>query len=194
MRNLILAGAAALAFSAAPAMAQNTAQDMDAGAYNMTPAQQQMFMNWEDDQRIAYTRWPIEVQEYYWTLNDNQMRGWWVLNDEQRLRIVDMQPQQRAAAWTSIMNQMSGATPMPATPSATTTAPRTANTTVGNIQYRSTAVVQNTPGDQGPPTGDVPICSPNEQDNCINAWEAGKRGPGVTKPLGYWPGQPASNM
>ncbi|MBU1605953.1 MAG: hypothetical protein KKD08_03975 [Alphaproteobacteria bacterium] len=175
-------------------MAQNTAQDMDAGAYNMTPAQQQMFMNWEDDQRIAYTRWPIEVQEYYWTLSDNQMRGWWVLNDEQRMRIVDMQPQQRAAAWTSIMNQMNGATPMPATPSATTTAPRTANTTVGNIQYRSTAVVQNTPGDQGPPTGDVPICSPNEQDNCINAWEAGKRGPGVTKPLGYWPGQPASNM
>lgn len=197
MRNLILAGAAALAFSAAPALAQTTTQDMDAGAYNMNPAQQQMFMNWEDDQRIAYTRWPIEVQEYYWTLTDDQVRGWWVLNDEQRMRIAGMQPQQRAAAWTSIMNQMSGATPMPATQSATAgTAPasRAANTMAGNIQFRSTAVVQNTPGDQGPPTGEVPICSPNEQDNCINAWEAGRRGPGVAKPLGYWPGETDDQM
>lgn len=187
MRNLILAGAAALAFSAAPAMAQDTAQDMEAEAYNMTPAQQQMFMNWEDDKRIAYTRWPIEVQEYYWTLNDNQRRGWWVLNDEQRMRIVGMAPQQRAAAWTSIMNQMTGATTMPATTT-------TSTATSGDIRYRSNAVVQPTPYDEGPPVGDVPICSENEQDNCINAWEAGKRGPGVAKPLGYWPGQPASEM
>lgn len=181
MRNLILAGAAALTFSAAPAMAQDMAQNMDAGAYNMTPMQQQMFMGWEDEQRIAYTRWPVNVQEYYWTLNENQMRGWWVLNDEQRMRIVGMAPQQRAAAWTAVMNQMTGATTMPATT-------RTSTVTSGNIQYRSNAVVQATPYDQGPPVGDVPICSVNDYDNCINAWEAGKRGPGVTRPLGYWPG------
>lgn len=195
MRNLILAGAAALAFSTTPAMAQDTAQEMDAGAYNMTPTQQQMYMDWEDEQRIAYSRWPTNVQEYYWTLNEDQTRGWWVLTDEQRVRIVGMAPEQRAAAWTSVMNQMTGAATMPATASArATTAPRATTATAGNIQYRSTERVQATPGDQGPPTGEVPICSANEQDNCINAWEAGKRGPGVARPLTYWPGQPASEM
>ncbi|MBU2341927.1 MAG: hypothetical protein KKE77_11880 [Alphaproteobacteria bacterium] len=93
------------------------------------------------------------------------------------------------------MNQMTGAATMPATASArATTAPRATTATAGNIQYRSTERVQATPGDQGPPTGEVPICSSNEQDNCINAWEAGKRGPGVARPLTYWPGQPASEM
>ena len=190
MRNLILAGAAALVFSAAPAMAQDMPQSMDAGAYDMTQAQQQMFMTWEDEQRIAYTRWPVNVQEYYWTLNDSQMRGWWALNDEQRMRIVGMAPQQRAAAWTSIMNQMTGATTMPATAATTTTS----TVTSGNIQYSSNPVVQATQYDQGPPVGELPICSANEQDNCINAWEAGKRGAGVARPLDYWPGQPASEM
>lgn len=195
MRNLILAGAAALAFSTTPAMAQDTDPEMDAGAYNMTPTQQQMYMDWEDEQRIAYSRWPTNVQEYYWTLNEDQTRGWWVLTDEQRVRIVGMAPEQRAAAWTSVMNQMTGAATMPATASArATTAPRATTATAGNIQYRSTERVQATPGDQGPPTGEVPICSANEQDNCINAWEAGKRGPGVARPLTYWPGQPASEM
>ena len=90
---------------------------------------------------------------------------------------------------------MTGAATMPATASArATTAPRATTATAGNIQYRSTERVQATPGDQGPPTGEVPICSANEQDNCINAWEAGKRGPGVARPLTYWPGQPASEM
>lgn len=196
MRNLILAGAAALTFSVAPAMAQDMSQDMDAGAYNMTPMQQQMFMSWEDEQRIAYTRWPINVQEYYWALNENQARGWWALNDEQRVRIVGMAPQQRAAAWTAIMNQMTGATPMPTDPgpasARATTAPPAAM--AGNIDYRSTARVQATPGDQGPPSGEIPICTANQQDNCINAWEAGKRGPGVNRPLNYWPGRPASDM
>jgi hypothetical protein len=195
MRNFILAGAAALAFTATPAIAQDMSSDMEREAYNMNPSQQQMFMDWEDDRRIAYERWPANIQEYYWTLNDNQTRGWWVLNDEQRMRIVAMQPEQRAAAWTSILNQMTGAAAMPATASdRATTAPRAAAATAGNIQYRSSERVQATPGDQGPPTGELPICSANEQDNCINAWEAGKRGPGVARPLDYWPGQPASEM
>jgi hypothetical protein len=208
MRNLILAGAAALAFTASPLMAQDMADDMDSdmegGAYNMNPTQQQKFMSWEDEQRMAYEGWPANAQEYYWTLNQDQMRGWWVLNDEQRLRIVAMQPQQRAAAWTSIMNQMSGATPMPATQNAANAAATPAsrmaspsgmaNTMSGNIQYRSTERVQATPGDQGPPTGEMPVCSANQQDNCINAWEAGKRGAGVNRPLDSWPGRPASEM
>ncbi|MGI8943017.1 MAG: hypothetical protein ACR2FJ_02055 [Qipengyuania sp.] len=183
MRNLILAGAAALALTAAPALAQ----DMDHGAHDMNQAQQQMYMGWDDEQRIAYQRWPAEVQQYYWTLAPMEVEAWWVLTDPQRVRIYEMTPQQRTAAWQQIAAQMNAGSSQ-----STTAQARTAAGTSGNIQFRRSEVVQSTPGDQGPPSGEVPICSPNEQDNCINAWEAGKRGPGVTRPLTYWPGKPAS--
>ena len=68
---------------------------------------------------------------------------------------------------------------------------RTATLALAALLTAGTAHAQATPGDQGPPTGDLPICSPNQQDNCINSWEA--RGTG-TKPLDYWPGRPASQM
>ncbi len=178
MRNLFLIGAAALAFTAAPAVAQN---DMAGQSYEWTDTQKSMYDRWPADRRTAYDAWPPEVQEYYWTLQPTQAEGWWMLNDNQRLRIYEMTPQQQATAWTQIATQMNAA---PAASSRSTAG--------ANMRFVSNAVVQNTPGDQGPPTGEVPICSANEQDNCINAWEAGKRGPGVTKPLGYWPGKPAS--
>ena len=39
-----------------------------------------------------------------------------------------------------------------------------------NIRFVSNARVQPTPGDQGPPppTAQLPICEPMQQDNCIN--------------------------
>ena len=58
---------------------------------------------------------------------------------------------------------------------------------MGNMRFVRSEVVQATPGDQGPPTGDLPICENNAQDNCINAWEAGQRGAGVTRPLENFP-------
>ena len=180
MRNLIMAGAAALAFAAAPAIADD---HMEAEAYMMTDAQEADFMTWTDDKRMTYKAWPIAAQEYYWTLTDAQKEGWWMLTDPQRVRIVEMTPAQRSAAWTQISAQING--------SATTPAATATTTTSSNIRFVRNERVQATPGDQGPPTGDLPICSPNQQDNCINSWEA--RGTG-TKPLDYWPGRPASQM
>lgn len=60
--------------------------------------------------------------------------------------------------------------------------------TSGNIRFVSSTVVQPTPTDAGPPTGDVPICGRNDYDNCINAWEAGRRGAGVDRPADRYPG------
>jgi len=60
------------------------------------------------------------------------------------------------------------------------------------MQWVSTPMVESVPTDTAP--ANPPICAPNQQDNCINAWEAGKRGPGARKPLPYWPGKPASEM
>lgn len=178
MRNLIMAGAAALAFTAAPAIADD---HMEAEAYMMTDAQEADFMTWSDDKRMTYKAWPIAAQEYYWTLTAEQKNGWWMLTDPQRVRIVEMTPEQRATAWTQISSQMQART-------VATTTPASAS---GEVRFVSNAVVQSTPGDEGAPTGDLPICSPDEQDNCINSWEA--RGTG-NKPLDYWPGRPASEM
>ena len=159
MKKLIFASTAAcgLAIAAVPAIAQ---MDTEAESYAMTDAQEKMYLDWSAEQRMTYQEWPIAAQEYYWTLNDNQKNVWWnTLNNDQRVKIVTMVPEQRMAAWQSINSQLSG------TATATTT-----RTTSGNakINYTSNAVVQPTPGDEGPPTGDLPICEAMEQDNCIN--------------------------
>lgn len=175
MKTLLAAGAAlGLVMAAAPAIA-------DDHMYEWTVEQKAMYDGWPEDRRTMYDAWPMEAQEYYWTLNADQQSGWWVLNDQQRVRIVGMTPEQRAAAWTSIMNQMSGST----TSATARTAARSAST--AGPRFVSKAVVQNIAMDQA--QGEVPICGPNDFDNCINSWEARKTG---NRPLNYWPGQPAS--
>ena len=54
-----------------------------------------------------------------------------------------------------------------------------------NMRFVSNAVVQNIPA---PHQGEYPVCESDADDNCINAWAAGRRGPGVDRPLEYWPG------
>ena len=160
MKKLIIASTAAcgLAIAAMPAVADD---HMDGDTMEMTAAQKAMYDGWDANNRSTYDAWPSAAQEYYWTLDDNQKDVWWnTLNDDQRVKIVEMAPQQRMAAWQSINTQLSG----------TATATPTRTTTSGNmkINYRSNAVVQPTPGDEGPPPANLPICEPNEQDNCIN--------------------------
>lgn len=187
MRIFLMAGAAALAFGAAPAL------HADDHMMEMSATQKSMYDSWPADRRSAYDEWPKDYQVYYWTLTPAQMDGWWVLTNDQRARVFAMTPEQRTAAWAAIANQMNGRSDMATTSTSTQMAGNTGAMS-GNIRWVSNAVVQNTPADAGPPTGDLPICAPNAEDNCINAWEAGKRGPGVTKPLDYWPGKPASEM
>jgi len=88
----------------------------------------------------------------------------------------------------STTGSMSGNTPGSATTgSMASTTGATASGNMGNMRFVRSEVVQATPGDQGPPTGDLPVCENNAQDNCINAWEAGRRGAGVTRPLENFP-------
>jgi len=184
MRNIILAGAAALAFTATPAIADD---HMEAEAYMMTDAQEADFMTWSDDKRITYKGWPIAAQEYYWTLTDMQKEGWWMLTDPQRVRIVEMTPQQRSTAWTQIAAQMNGSstTATTATTASTSasTSPRFVSKEVAQPITRSTAANIS--------AEDLPVCTANQQDGCINSWEKNRTG---TKPLDYWPGRPASQM
>lgn len=192
MKSYILAGAAALAL-ALPAAAQDMAVTSDGTVYVLTDTQQAQFDTWPPDRRTAYEAWPATYQEYFWTLTPEQQSGWWVLTDDQRARVYAMTPEQRTQAWAAIASQMAGGTPnanASATARTATTAATMANT--AGPRFVSNAVVQNISADA--PPADPPICTPNQQDNCINAWEAGKRGPGVTRPLDHWPGKPASEM
>ena len=162
MKKLIIASTAAcgLAMTAVPAIAQMNAE---AESYAMTDAQEAMYMNWSAEQRMTYQEWPMAAQEYYWSLNDSQKKIWWdSLTNEQRVKIVEMAPQARMSAWQSINTQLSG------TATATTTTTRTASAGNMRIEYMSNAMVQPTPGDEGPPPADLPICEPMQQDNCIN--------------------------
>ena len=188
MNRFFLAGAAALAL-AVPAVAQNMAVDADGDVYVMTDAQETIYTAWPADRRSAYDTWPNDYKVYYWTLTPTQQNGWWVLTDDQRAKVYAMTPEQRAQAWTAIAAQMASASP---SATAATTASTSATTRAATINWVSNATVQSVPTDSAP--ADPPICAPEQQDNCINAWEAGKRGPGVTRPLDHWPGKPASEM
>ena len=192
MNRFFLAGAAALAL-AVPAVAQDMAVDANGNVYVMTDAQKTIYTGWPADRRTAYDTWPNDYKVYYWTLTPTQQNGWWVLTDDQRAKVYAMTPEQRAQAWTAIAAQMATGTPnanASATARTATTAAASASTM--GPRWVSNEVVQTTPADTAP--ADPPICAPNQQDNCINAWEAGKRGAGVTRPLDYWPGKPASEI
>ena len=74
MRNLILAGAAALAFTAVPAAADD---HMSGESYSWSTEQEAAYDQWPADRQTAYDAWPAGVQEYYWTLSPVQTEGWW---------------------------------------------------------------------------------------------------------------------
>lgn len=209
MRNLMIASAAALAFAAVPAVGsaqmQSNMNQMNQPRATMTAEQQRMYDRLDADKRMVYDRMPMEQQQYYMTLNTQQQDAWFMLDDDQRMRLYNMEPTQRNAAWTSVMQQinaantgMTGAMPQNNAAMSNHTAMNNSmartnnmamnNQTVGNIRYVSTTLVQPTPADAGPPTGDVPVCGRSDYDNCINAWEAGRRGPGVDRPADRYPG------
>jgi hypothetical protein len=184
MKTLLTATAAAAALAlSGPAMA-------DDHMVELTTAQQTMYDGWPEERRMTYDGWPMEAQSYYWTLTPEQTEAWWMLTDEQRVRVVGMTDAQQTAAWQSIISQINGTATAPAATQAQTNASSTA-TTSGDVRFVSNEMVQNAPA---PHNGEYPVCTANMQDNCMNPWEAGQRGRGVTKPLEYWPGEPASEM
>ena len=186
MKKLFFAGAAALALTAIPATAQDVAVDAEGNVYVLTEVQQADYDAWPLDRQTLYSGWPYGVQEYYWTLTPVETTGWWVLTDDQRLRIYEMTPEQRALTWKQIAAQMNAS----ATATTATTAAASASTAAPRFVSRE--VTQSTPSSYVKASGDdLPVCTPNQQDGCINSWE--KNGTG-NRPLNYWPGRPASEI
>lgn len=205
MNKISLAAAVALA-AALPLSAQETMtpESSTIATPTMTTDQQSDYDSWPPDRRTMYDGWPSTLQVYYWTLDPAQRNGWWALNDDQRAQIYAMPPERQTQVWASIDQQMRGIAPPP--PAASTsvgagaTTGATARTTVtrapaapaapsGPIEWSSSEVVQAV---QPPRQGEYPVCKGDTDDQCINPWEAGQRGPNVNRPLAYWPGKPAS--
>lgn len=180
MRNLILAGAAALAFTATPALADHHMEGET--MMELSADQRATYDGWPAERRSAYDAWPAEVQTYYWTLTPAQTKGWWVLTDEQRVKIYGMTPEARTAAWTSIAAQMGGT-------SATATTTAAATTSGTSPRFVSNTMVQTAPAAH---SGEYPPCKGDMQDNCVNPREAGLNY--GNQPLNYWPGKPASEI
>jgi len=195
MKKAFLAAATALSMAAVPAMAQQqtTASPDNAPAFHSAAHEDTLremdaetrvyFDQLDEDQQAMYVGWDAPLQDYYWTLDDNQRDAWWYLNDEQRATIYQIQaPEQRTAAWNSVLSQVAEME------QGTDTTPAPNNT--GDLRFVSNEMVQSAPA---PHQGEYPVCESDADDNCINAWAAGQRGPGVDRPLDYWPGEPASS-
>lgn len=182
MRTIILAGAAALAFTATPAFADH---HMDDEGFTWSAEQEAMYDAWPADRQAAYDAWPAEVQEYYWTLTPVQVKGWWLLTDDQRIRIYEMPPEARAQAWMQVQAQVPNATATAATSAA-------ASASTMTPRFVSKEVTQTTPAGYAAASGDdLPVCKGDQQDGCINSWAKNKTG---NRPLEYWPGKPASEI
>ncbi|WP_179405785.1 hypothetical protein [Novosphingobium marinum] len=204
MKNILCASAVALSMSMVPAIAsaQSTVPgsvnsvDDKRGDFEMDATQKADYDSWPDERRMDYDTWPSEYQVYYWDLDPNYRTGYWALTPEQRTQIYNMTEAQQQQAWNSVMTQM-GAQSANAqamnsgTMNSTQTATRTA--APSNVNYANNEMVQGNMSATAKQPSEYPICKSDSDDSCINAWAAGKRGPGVDKPLSYWPGKPASS-
>lgn len=195
MRRTIFASAAAVAvafapgaFAQTPTMAQDSPDALEA-------QQQTSYDAWPPERQRMYDAWSPELQSYFWTLTTDQQTGWWLLTDEQRTRLYAMEPPQREQAWSAIRAQMSGTAPttpasMPNTGASSATTSSAGPVSNTDTRFVSEAMIQTVATDQAATTdGKVPVCGPNEHDNCMNPWEAGERGRNVARPLDHWPGK-----
>lgn len=189
MRRLLMASAAAVSLIAVPVVASadeptptesvdsvpgsiNAVKDKR-GGFEMTEEQEATYAAWPAEWRTDYDVWPYEYQVYYWGLTPEYQTGYWALTPEQRAQIMAMTAEQQAEAWNGVLAQL-----------AEKQKAQTVYTSNATVQGNMTATAKS----------DYPVCGGTVQDSCINPWAAGKRGPGVNKPLGYWPGKPASEL
>merc|ERR1711974_190571 len=117
----------------------------------LSPADRAEFDSYTADQQTMYFGWDDALRGYYWSLNDQQQDAWWYLNDEQRATIFQIQaPEQRSAAWNSVLSQVAELENGDAATQQTV-----ASRSASDMRFVSNAVVQNAPA---PHEGEYPVC------------------------------------
>jgi len=195
MKTMLLATATALSLAAMPVAAQQA--DAPLGSTNSiadkreyTADQQAVYDALEPEQRMDFDAWAYErqlvyfeqrdpVRVYYWTLEPDEQVMWWQLTPAERVAVAEaIEAQERQMLWDQYTTRYAVAEPV------ATTQP-----SEPQITYVSNEMAQPV----AKHSGEYPVCKSDADDACINAWEAGKRGAGVNKPLDNWPGEPASS-
>lgn len=231
MKKIALSAVSVLALGiSAPALADHhttgqhsnmDAQSMetmdDMGDMTMTAEQQATYDMLSAERQTTFDAWPNDVKSYYFTLPSARQDAFWMLTDEQRVRVYNMEPTQREAAWTGLMqqvNSMNNDAAMNGSMNASTTGTMNSSTTgsmnssttgnmastnsnmsttattarQGNIRFVSNERSQAAPAAR---QGEYPVCTNGMTDGCINQYEATGKG---NRPLEYWPGRPASEI
>lgn len=166
MRKLILAAATALSMSAVPAMAQ----DADNTPALMSREHQQQIRDMEPDARVYFETLDAEYQEAYFSWDIDAQDYFWTLDEQKRAELFELTAAERDATLAYMASQ---------------------RTNSDGISFVKNAVVQDIPTTEFAHNQDYPVCESDYDDHCINAWAAGMRGPGVDRPLAYWPGDAA---
>lgn len=100
-----------LATISIPAMAQDAPMDpapdaqvepAPAPSTGSNAADAAEMAGWPADQRQAYDAWPVEAQDYFWTLTPERKALFFRLRDTDRLTLLTMDEAGRAEAWAMI--------------------------------------------------------------------------------------------
>lgn len=170
MRKFLFAGTMSMALMLIPAAVHaqaaadsaSTASSSMPTTFAMSADHQAQYDSWPTDVRGKYDAWPTADQQYFWTLDAEQMNGWQVLSATQRTQIITMAPEQRASAWAQITAQMAGKPAASAEPSAPTGAVAAAPMQSA-IQTPDPAQASMSDG-----LKKYPICTKTLRDNCRN--------------------------
>lgn len=131
---------------------------------DMSAEQQAIYDAFTPEQRVVFDTYSPEYQTVYYSWDPMLRDYYWTITPEEQLAFYSLTPEERYA----LSYGTSGMT------------------------YQSTPVVQTLAATSH--SGEYPVCTGDNDDHCINAWAAGKRGPGVDRPLGYWPGESMTEM
>lgn len=198
MNKTLIATAAAIGMAAIPAAAQaqqREAPDNAPAFYSaahedelreeMQPEYRVHFESLDRDRQALYFGWDAALRDYYWSLNDDQREAWWYLNENQRINMFQIQDEQkRMDSWNAIVAKIE-AEDLNGQMLASAGTPGMDK----DMTFVSSPMVQQVAFSEARSEGDYPICTSDYDDQCMNAWAAGERGPGVDRPLDYWPGE-----
>lgn len=168
-------------------------------SFDAMPSQQQgYFWTLDENQRRGWDALNEEQRTRIYAMAPQQRTAAWnsVMAQISGEPMAESMPRSSATPSTGAMGSMSTntadmartSTAMPAQTMPMNNAPRSmpmatsSGSMNSNMQFVSQPMIQRAPA---PLVGEYPLCNNGRTDNCMNPWEAGKRGPGVTKPLGY---------
>jgi hypothetical protein len=144
--------------------------------FTMNAEQKAQYETWPSDVKAKYDAGSAAEQEYAWSLDADQMKGWNLLSQAQRNQIVKLSADERTKVWAQIKSQMGGSsaagTNALAQADMAAAAPAGADMASGATD-QGTAMASADNSATPPPALDgtqkkYPVCTKKIQDSCRN--------------------------